>query len=56
MLKGHMSLLYLGCRKFPTNRFVRNFCPYFNINQILIYGKYILTVYMQSLTKTNEKN
>jgi hypothetical protein len=26
MLKRHMSLLYVNCRKFPTNRFVRNFC------------------------------
>jgi hypothetical protein len=24
MFKGHMSFLYVGCMKFPTNRFVRN--------------------------------
>jgi hypothetical protein len=23
----HMSILYVGCRKFPTNRFVENFRP-----------------------------
>jgi hypothetical protein len=23
-----MPILYVGYRKFPTNRFVRNFCPY----------------------------
>jgi hypothetical protein len=28
MLKGHMSFLYVGCRKFSINQFVRNFCPY----------------------------
>jgi hypothetical protein len=22
-----MSLLYMSCMKFPTNRFIRNFCP-----------------------------
>jgi hypothetical protein len=27
MLKGHMSLLYVGCRKVLTNRFVGNFYP-----------------------------
>jgi len=27
MFERHMSLLYVGCVKFPTNRFVRNFCP-----------------------------
>jgi hypothetical protein len=30
MFKGHMSFLYVGCRKFPTNQFVRNFCPFIN--------------------------
>jgi hypothetical protein len=25
MLKGHMSFLYLGCKKFHANRFVKNF-------------------------------
>jgi len=25
-----MSLLYVGCMKFPTNQFVRNFCPFQN--------------------------
>jgi hypothetical protein len=25
MLKGHMSLLYVGCRKLSTNQFVGNF-------------------------------
>jgi len=27
MLKGHMLLLYVDCRKFSTNWFVENFCP-----------------------------
>jgi len=27
-VKGHMSILYVGCRKFLTNRFVENFCLY----------------------------
>jgi hypothetical protein len=26
--KGHMSILYVGCRKFLTNRFVGNLCPF----------------------------
>jgi hypothetical protein len=25
MFEGHMSFLYVNCKKFPTNRFVRNF-------------------------------
>jgi len=29
--KGHMSILYVSCRKFPTNRLVGNFCPYIYI-------------------------
>jgi hypothetical protein len=28
-VKGHMSILYVSCIKFPTNRFVGNFCPIF---------------------------
>jgi hypothetical protein len=27
MFKGHMSFLYVGCRKFPTNRFVKFLFP-----------------------------
>lgn len=27
MLKWHISLLYIGCIKIFTNRFVGNFCP-----------------------------
>jgi hypothetical protein len=30
MLKGHMSLLYVSCRKFLTNRFVGNFYSFRN--------------------------
>jgi hypothetical protein len=29
--KGHMSILYMSCMKFPTNRFVGNFCLYIYI-------------------------
>jgi hypothetical protein len=25
---GHMSLLYVGCMKFPTNWFLENLCPF----------------------------
>jgi hypothetical protein len=28
MRKGHISILYVDCKKFPTNRFVGNLCPY----------------------------
>jgi hypothetical protein len=38
MFKGQMSLLYVGCMKFTTTRFVGNFCPIFYIsgcNQVL---------------------
>jgi hypothetical protein len=28
MLKGHMSFLYVNFKKFPTNQFVGNFCPF----------------------------
>jgi hypothetical protein len=30
VFKWHMSLLYVGCMKFPTNRFVGNLCPLIN--------------------------
>jgi hypothetical protein len=26
--KRHMSILYMGCMKFPTNRFEGNLCPW----------------------------
>jgi hypothetical protein len=26
MLKRHMSLLYINCKKFSTNKFIGNFC------------------------------
>lgn len=29
MLKGHMSLLYVDSKKFPTNQFVKNMSMYF---------------------------
>jgi hypothetical protein len=28
--KGHMSILYVGYMKFPTNWFVGNLCPRIN--------------------------
>jgi len=28
--KGHMSILYVSCMKFPTNQFVGNFYPIYN--------------------------
>jgi hypothetical protein len=30
MFKEHMSILYVGCIKFPTNGFIGNLCPIFN--------------------------
>jgi hypothetical protein len=29
MFKGHMSLLYMGCKKFLTNWFTENLCLQF---------------------------
>jgi hypothetical protein len=29
MFKGHVSFLFMGYRKFPTNQFIENFCHYF---------------------------
>jgi len=29
MFKRHMSFLYVGCRKFHTNQFIKNFRPIF---------------------------
>jgi hypothetical protein len=29
-----MSILYVGCIKFSTNRFVRNLCPFFIIKRV----------------------
>jgi len=31
MFKCHVSFLYVGCRKFLTNKFVENFCPIKNV-------------------------
>jgi hypothetical protein len=35
-----MSILYVGCMKFSTNRFVRNFCPFSicgeNVNNVVL--------------------
>jgi hypothetical protein len=36
MFKGHMSILYVGCRKFSTNWFVGNLCPLKNTKDIKI--------------------
>jgi len=33
--KGHISILYVGCRKFPTNRFVKNLCYKFPTNRFV---------------------
>jgi hypothetical protein len=30
LVKGHMSILYVDCKKFLTNQFVKKFCPYDN--------------------------
>jgi hypothetical protein len=42
MFKGHMSLLYVDCRKFLTNRFVGNFCSYKIDMYLLACKKYML--------------
>jgi hypothetical protein len=28
LLKGYMSILYVGCMEFSTNRFIKNLCLY----------------------------
>jgi hypothetical protein len=33
---GYMSILYAGCKKFPTNRFVGNLCPIY-IGLIIVF-------------------
>jgi hypothetical protein len=34
-----MSILYVGCRKFSTNRFVGNFCLYIYIYRVALSYK-----------------
>jgi hypothetical protein len=35
--KGHVSILYVGCIEFLTNRFIENLCPKNNrLNQFAI--------------------
>jgi hypothetical protein len=31
MFKGHVSFLYVSCKKFLTNQFVRNFYPVYTM-------------------------
>jgi hypothetical protein len=43
MSMRHMSLLYMYCMKFPTNRFVENFCPVRNINYSISINSFKLS-------------
>jgi hypothetical protein len=33
----HMSILYVGCRKFFINRFVEIFCPFIQLSKFSFY-------------------
>jgi len=41
IFKGHMSVLYMDCTKFPTNRFVGNLCS-------LIIGSIFINIYIHT--------
>jgi len=50
--KGHISFLYISCMKFPTNRFVGNFCPFFNdCNFYIDFATFISVVIKSGLIR-----
>jgi hypothetical protein len=42
-----MSILYVGCMKFPINRFVRNLCPIHSVEKLHVVkdGDVFLFIY-----------
>jgi hypothetical protein len=51
-----MSVLYVGCMKFPTNRFVRNFCKKKKKKKKPKKWDFKYTIFSQKKKKTPKKH
>jgi hypothetical protein len=47
MFKGYVSFLNMSCKKFLTNQFVRNFCPYYII--LVFFSFHFLSIFYMLL-------